>query len=121
MIYNKNEDIIHKINLDELYEKKKNHDLFTVNIYNNILARIHKKIRHIAKSQLNEEYCFYIVPEVILGIPQYNQATCIAYLIDKLKDNGFNIRYTHPNLLLIAWNHWIPNYVRDEIKKKLEI
>jgi len=28
------------------------------------------------------------------------------------------IRYTHPNLLLISWKHWIPSYVRNEIKKK---
>ena len=28
------------------------------------------------------------------------------------------IRYTHPNLLLISWKHWIPQYVRNEVKKK---
>ena len=37
---------------------------------------------------------------------------------NKLKENGFNIRYTHPNLLFISWKHWIPQYVRTEIKKK---
>ena len=41
-----------------------------------------------------------------------------AYLIDKLKTNGFNIRYIHPNTLFIAWNHFVPSYVRTEIKKK---
>ena len=43
---------------------------------------------------------------------------CTAYLIDKLQENGFMTRYTHPNLLLISWKHWIPSYVRNEIKKK---
>ena len=28
------------------------------------------------------------------------------------------IRYTHPNLLFISWKHWVPSYVRNEIKKK---
>ena len=33
-----------QINLDDLYEKKKQHDLNTLSIYNKILARIHNKI-----------------------------------------------------------------------------
>ena len=28
------------------------------------------------------------------------------------------VRYTHPNLLLISWLHYVPNYVRTEFKKK---
>jgi hypothetical protein len=28
------------------------------------------------------------------------------------------VRYTHPNLLLISWLHYVPNYVRTEYKKK---
>jgi hypothetical protein len=31
------------------------------------------------------------------------------------------IRYTHPNLLFISWKHWVPGYVRDEIRKKTGI
>jgi hypothetical protein len=48
---------------------------------------------------------------------QYDQAMCVTFLIDKLKENGFNVRYIHPNLLFISWQHWIPDYVRNEIKK----
>ena len=49
---------------------------------------------------------------------KYDVTNCISYIIDKLTDNGFNVRYTHPNLLFISWKHWIPSYVRSEIKKK---
>ena len=54
----------------------------------------------------------------MIGVPRYDHGACIAFCIDKLKDNGFMIRYTHPNLLLISWKHWIPQYVRNEVKKK---
>ena len=37
----KDNDNSEKINLDDLYEKKKQHDLNTLNIYNKILGRIH--------------------------------------------------------------------------------
>jgi hypothetical protein len=38
--------------------------------------------------------------------------------MDKLKNNGFNIKYIHPNTLFISWMHWVPSYVREELKKK---
>ena len=112
------DNLIQKINLDELYEKKKKHDIQTTNNYNKILTRIHSKIKTTARLQIDDHYCWFIVPEVMIGVPKYNQSLCIAYVIDKLSENGFNVRYTHPNMLFISWEHWVPNYVRDEIKKK---
>jgi len=41
--------------------------------------------------------------------------------MDKLKENGFLIKYIHPNTLFITWNHWVPSYVRTELKKKTGI
>jgi hypothetical protein len=70
---------------------------------------------------VNEQFCWYLVPEIIIGIPKFDQGACIAYLMDKLKNSGFNVRYIHPNLLFISWSHWVPSYVRSEIKKKTGI
>ena len=42
-------------------------------------------------------------------------------MLDKLKKNGFNVNYIHPNTIFISWKHWIPSYVRDEIKNKTGI
>lgn len=114
----KDNDNSEKINLDDLYEKKKQHDLNTLNIYNKILGRVHNKIKLASRQSIDNQFCWFIVPEVMIGIPKYDHGACIAYLIDKLKDNNFVIKYTHPNLLFISWKHWIPSYVRNEIKKK---
>jgi hypothetical protein len=112
------EDINTKINLDELYEKKQQQNLHTISIYNRILSRIHTKIKIISKKHNSEQVCWYIVPEMIIGINKYDNVECIAYIIDKLKENGFQVLYTHPNMLFISWKHWVPSYVRQEIKKK---
>lgn len=112
------EDYVEKINLDELYEKKKLHDLSTTQNYNTVLNRIHNRIKTTSRQQISEQYCWFIVPEMMIGVPRFDQATCISYVIDKLQINGFRVRYTHPNLLFISWQHWIPDYVRTEIKKK---
>jgi hypothetical protein len=110
-----------KLNLDELYEKKRQHDLNQLSLFNKILNRIHVRIRLTSRQKLTEQFCWFVVPEVIMGVPKYDQGACIAYLIDRLKENGFNVRYIHPNTLFISWNHFVPSYVRSELKKKTGI
>ena len=108
---------IPKINLDDLYEKKKQEDLNTVSSYNKILAKIHHQIKIASRQKINNQCCWYVIPEFVFGIPRYDIKSCIVYIIQTLGDNGFKIKYTHPNLLLISWNHWVPDYVRIEYKK----
>ena len=106
-----------KLNMDELYIKKQQQDLNILNNYNKILTRIHNKIKYISKQLINDQCCWYVMPEMMIGIPKYDYRDCTAYVIEKLRENGFIVRYTHPNLLFISWKHWVPTYVRNEIKK----
>lgn len=110
-----------KLNIDDLYEKKKQQDLNKLALFNKLLNRIHVKIKTVSRQKVDEQYCWFLVPETIIGVPRYDQGSCIAYLIDKLTVNGFNIRYVHPNTLFISWMHFVPSYVRTEIKKKTGI
>jgi hypothetical protein len=114
-------DFSEKLNIDDLYEKKRQYDLTQLALFNKILNRIHVRIKTVSRQSKDEQFCWFVVPEVIIGVPKYDQAACIAYLIDKLKTNGFNVRYTHPNALFISWLHWVPSYVRTELKKKTGI
>lgn len=110
-----------KINIDELYEKKRQLDVSKLELFKKILNRIHVRIKTTARQNIDEKFCWFVVPEVIIGIPKYDQAACIAYIMDTLQTNGFQIRYFHPNTIFISWNHWVPSYVRTEIKKKTGI
>jgi len=110
-----------KLNIDELYEKKRQVDLNKLELFKKILNRIHVRIKTTAKQNIHEKFCWFVVPEVIIGVPKYDQAGCIAYLMDTLQTNGFQVRYFHPNTIFISWDHWVPSYVRNEIKKKTGI
>lgn len=114
-------DFSEKISIDELYEKKRQYDLSKLALFNKILNRIHVRIKTTSRQKINENFCWYVVPEVIIGVPRYDQGACIAYLMDKLQENGFNVRYIHPNTLFISWMHFVPSYVRTELKKKTGI
>jgi hypothetical protein len=111
-------DFSEKLNIDELYERKRQHDLNQLALYNKLLNRIHVRIKTTARQKIDEQFCWFVVPEIMIGVPKYNQAACIAYLVDKLKENGFLVQYIHPNTLMISWKHFVPSYVRNEIKKK---
>jgi hypothetical protein len=115
------EDFSEKINIDDLYEKKRKFDLEKLALYNKILNRIHVKIKTTSRQKLDEQFCWFIVPEIMIGVPKYDQGACIAYIMDKLKENGFAVRYIHPNTLMISWKHFVPSYVRSELKKKTGI
>jgi len=112
---------IQKINIDELFEKKKEHGLREFNLFNKLLNRIHIKIKLTSKQKINEPYIWFIVPEIIIGYPKYDISSCILFLIDNLKKNKFLVKYYHPNTLLIYWGHYYASYIRDEIKNKFGV
>ena len=108
-----------KMNLDDLFEKKREISESKLQLYTKILNRIHVKIKMTSRQQQGkEQFCWYTIPEIMIGVARYNVEECRAYIIRKLKDNNFAIRYTHPNLIFISWQHWVPGYVRQEYKKQ---
>lgn len=115
---NNNDFFNEKLSLDELYDRRREVEQNRMNIYKKILQRVHTKIKITAKNKYNDQYLFYVVPEFVFGIPKYDVNTCISYIIEKLVENGFHVKYTHPNLLFISWTHYIPSYKRQEIKLK---
>jgi hypothetical protein len=114
-------DKIKKINLEELYDKKKTYDLSKLSTYNKILNRIHEKIKLTSRQKTDTQFCWFVIPEIMLGVASYDRASCISYILEELTINGFVVRYTHPNLIFISWMHYIPSYVRNEFKKKTGI
>jgi hypothetical protein len=79
---------LEQINLDDLYEKKKAHDQSKLFTFNKILNRIHAKIKLTARQQLNQQFCWFVVPEIILGVAHYDRMGCVEYVIEHLTKTG---------------------------------
>jgi hypothetical protein len=119
---NNDDNIIDKISIDDLFEKKKEHNIREYNLFKKLLNRIHIKIKNTSKNKnINEQFVWFIIPEIIIGYPKYDISSCILFLIDQLKKNNFLVKYYHPNTLFIYWGHYYPTYIRDEIKNKFGI
>lgn len=121
LLYVDEEEASSKLNIDDLYEKKRQRDLKQLSIFNKILARIHKRIQFTGRNKRNDKYIWFTVPEFIFGEPNFDNGECVAFLVVKLEENGFYVRYMHPNTLFVSWDNWIPTYSRNEFKKKTGI
>jgi len=52
----------------------------------------------------DEPFAVFVVPDFLIGKPKYNFANCMEYVIFRLKQNGFNLKYYYPNALQISWD-----------------
>ena len=117
-IFANDEESTSKVNIDELYEKKQARDLKQLSIFNKILNRVHTRIRVTGRTKLHDTHIWFNVPEYIFGEPVYDKGECIAYVVNKLEENGFLVKYMHPNTIFVSWHHFVPSYIRTEFKKK---
>lgn len=117
-LFSNEEESVGKVNIDELYEKNKMRNLKQLSIFNKILNRIHTRIKVTGRNKHSDKHIWFTVPEYLFGEPVYDKGDCIAYLVHKLQDNGFLVKYLHPNTLFVCWSNWVPQYIRAEFKKK---
>jgi hypothetical protein len=106
-----------KISIDDLYDRTRNHTVNTFELFKKILNRVHVRIRT-TSSQYNETCCWYTIPSIIIGLPRFNHTDCVAYVVDALKTNGFRVQLYPPNVIFVYWGHWVPRYVREEVKRR---
>jgi hypothetical protein len=91
------------IDIGDLHKKARELKERKIKIYDEVLQKCHHRIKLVSKLTPLNQWCFYIIPKVVFGIPLYNLSECIEYLVRLLTENGFKVAYTHPNLLLITW------------------
>jgi hypothetical protein len=70
-------------------------------IYEEILEKCYHRIQ--SSVIRDDPFSLYVVPDFIIGKPTYNFANCIQYIIFRLKNNGFQVKYIYPNALQIEW------------------
>jgi hypothetical protein len=117
-LFAEDSDNVRKVNIDELYEKNKQRNLKQLSVFNKILNRINKRITTTSQMKRDEKNIWYQVPPYIFGEPLYDQTDCIAFVVTKLAENGFHVKYINPGTLFISWENWLPTYARQEIRKK---
>jgi len=91
-----------QIDMKELYSTINQKTLKRMELYDSILKKCHSRILY--NSGLQRTYCFYQIPEFVIGTPLYDIRELRNYVMNSLKTNGFDILYVEPNWLFIYWN-----------------
>ena len=91
-----------QIDMRELYSTINQKTLQRMELYDSILKKCHSRILY--NSGLQRTYCFYQIPEFVIGTPLYDIRELRNYVMNSLKTNGFDILYVEPNWLFIYWN-----------------
>jgi hypothetical protein len=102
------------LNPSSLYAEEARRDATRIRIYNSVLQQIYNKIRAIARIPGNERSLVYIVPEFIPGTPRFDIGDAILYIVWNLRNVGYSVSYTHPNLLFISWKAHDERYRRTD-------
>ena len=102
------------LNPSSLYKEEAKRDATRIRIYNNVLSQIYNKIKAIARIPGNEKSLLYLVPEFIPGVPRFDIGYSIIYLVCNLRNTGYTVEYTHPNLLFITWRSYDEKYRETE-------
>ena len=90
-----------QLNIKDLYSTINSKNIKRLELYDDILIKCHKKIKY--NSNLERTYCFFQVPEFIIGVPLYNVSELRVYIMNSLKKDGFEYLYVKPNWLFISW------------------
>jgi len=89
------------LNINTLYATMYGRNIKRYQKFDDILKRLHNRIKYHA---INEKtYCFFQIPEFIIGVPLYNINDLKEYLIKSLQKDGFEYMYIEPNWLFVTW------------------
>ena len=104
--YDTNSDLF-TLSIHDIHKKQKDRETNRVNIYKKIASKCFKKIKETSQSE--QTYCFFDIPEYIPGLPLYNMTECVMFLLNILKEKGFNSRYCDGFKIFVSWNLPKPN------------
>lgn len=99
---NNNSDDLYCFTIQDIHKKQKDKENNRLAIYKKIASKCFKKIK---ETSMNEgTFCFYRLPEYIPGLPIYNITECVMFILNLLKEKGFNARYCDGFYIYISWN-----------------
>lgn len=94
----------------ELFEKRKQRDSAKLKSYNVILEKIYTRIRTSSREGL-DPWILYTIPPFVIGAALMDQQDLVVYLVYMLRNQGYEVKYTYPNLLYISWKHHEKDYL----------
>lgn len=92
------------------------------NIFNIVLSKCVEKIVYTNRHS-DKTYILFEVPKIIIGHPSYDLKSCLMFLHQSLRSNGYVVEFIEPFYLYIDWgtpaNKSTTSF--EKVKKKLKV
>lgn len=98
----------------DLFDRRMKRDHARLRAYNQLLAAIHQRIYTTSQMTGNANFITYTIPPFIFGLPKLDLQDCVLYLVYMLRQGGYEVRFTYPNLLYISWKHHEREYLMSQ-------
>ena len=98
---------------DQLFNRRRERDAVKLKSYNRILEQIYKRIQTSSKNQ-EMAWINFTIPVHLLSFNTDDLEDCITYVVHMLRQQGYEVRYTFPNLLHISWAKYERDYILKE-------
>jgi hypothetical protein len=103
-----------KLEPKDLYDRRIRKDYARLRSYNTLLEQIYHRVYATSQLSGNTSSVLYTVPPFILGLPKLDMEDCIVYLVWQLRQTGYFVRFTWPNMLYISWKHHEGDYLANQ-------
>lgn len=101
------------LDIHRLYQPIQEKNKRRLKMFDDILKKVHSKI--VFNSKVEKTYCFFQIPEFIIGFPIYNVKDLKQYIMNSLQKDGFKLLYVDPNWLFISWD---PETIKKQPKQQ---
>ena len=98
---------------DQLFDRRRERDAAKLKTYNKILEAIYKRIQTASKNQ-EMSWLNFTIPVHMLSFNTDDLEDSITYVVHMLRQQGYEVRYTYPNLLYISWAKYERDYLLKE-------
>jgi len=105
---------IPQLSAASLFDARLKKDQARHRAYNQILEQALQKVAHSASQPNQPTFVYYNVPAFVLGLPALDLQDCVVYIVHQLRAQGYEVRYTYPNLLWISWGHHERQYFMEK-------
>lgn len=102
------------LQIPDLYRTRQSRDTARLKAYNKLLEQIYHRIKVFSTMPTHPTSIIYTIPPFILGLPLLDLKDCVVYLVYQLRNNGFQVSFTYPNMLSISWSHYEKDYVVND-------
>ena len=112
----KRKDVIEVPRLEpkDLFDRRRKRDFARLRAYNTLLEQIYHRVYATSQLPGNTSSIVYNVPPFILGLPKLDMEDCIVYIVFQLRQTGFEVKFTWPNLVFISWRHHEGKYLMEQ-------